>query len=63
MKYYGCATPSLDEDEKSYPIFDDYVENTFLIWLHTNWFDNIFDEIFDSLINEYHNKNVNLLKV
>ena len=56
-------TPSLEEDKKSYPVFDHYVENTFLIWLHMNWFDNIFDEIFDYLINKYHNKNLNLLKV
>ena len=56
-------TPSLDGVEKSYPVFDDYVENTFLIWLHTNRLNNIFDEIFDSLINEYQNKNVNILKV
>ena len=58
-----AATPSLSDVEKSYPVFDDHIENTFLIWLPMNWLDNIFDKIFDSLINEYHNKNVNLLKV
>ena len=59
----GSVTPSFADVEKSYPVFDDHIENTFLIWLPMNWLDNIFDKIFDSLINEYHNKNVNLLKV
>ena len=56
-------TPSLEEDKKSYPVFDDSVENTFFIWLHTNWLDYFFNQIFDRLINKYQNKNLNLLKV
>ena len=48
--------PSLDEEEKSYLVFDDYVEYTFFIWLHMSWLDYFFHEILHSLINEYQKK-------
>ena len=56
-------TPRLEEEEKSYLVFDDYDENTLFILLLTHLLSYFFNKIFDRLINKYHNKNLNLSKV
>ena len=56
-------TPSLDEEEKSYPIFGGSDENTFSILLPTNLLISFSQKYLTLLIDKYQNKNLNLSNV